>query len=114
MSYEDHKATWNNGVRKAIRRGAAENEVQKHRELMTGAWKKISTQRRRFEVNYDPGLLEILQKDTWRNDKDFEKTCVRKRTADKKHPASTIWNVGCGFHAKASLMMRGGSFLENI
>jgi len=114
VSYEDRKATWNNGVRKAIRRGAAENEVQKHRELMTGAWKKISTQRRRFEVNYDPGLLEILQKDTWRNDKDFEKTCVRKRTADKKHPASTIWNVGCGFHAKASLMMRGGSFLENI
>ena len=41
MSYEDRKATWNNGVRKAIRRGAVENEVQKHRELMTGALKKI-------------------------------------------------------------------------
>ena len=93
MSYEDRKATWNNGVRKAIRRGAAENEVQKHRELMTGAWKKISTQRRRFEVKYDPDLLEILQEDTWKNDKDFEKTCVRKRRADKniQHPLYGTW-----------------------
>ena len=64
VSYEDRKTTWNKGARKVIRRGAAENEVQKHRELMTGAWKKISTQRRRFEVNYDPGLLEHLQEDT--------------------------------------------------
>ena len=93
MSYEDRTATWNNGVRKAIRRGAAENEVQKHRELMTGAWKNISTQRRRFEVNYDPGLLELLQEDTWKNDKDFEKTCARKRRADKniQHPLYGTW-----------------------
>ena len=56
VSYEDRKATWNNGVRKAIRRGAAEDEVQKHRKLMTGAWRKMSTQRRRFEVNYEPNL----------------------------------------------------------
>ena len=93
VSFEDRKATWNNSVRKAIRRQTAENEVQKHRELMTGAWKKISTQRRRFEVNYDPGLLEILQEDKWKNDKDFEKTCVRKRTADKniQHPLYGTW-----------------------
>ena len=37
LSCADRKATWNNSVRKTIRRGAAENEVQKHREQMTGA-----------------------------------------------------------------------------
>ena len=83
MSYEDRKATQNNGVRKAFRRGAAENKLRKHRELMTGAWRKISMQRRRFEVNYDLNLLEILQEDTWKDDKDFEKICARKSRADK-------------------------------
>jgi hypothetical protein len=78
VSYEDRKATWNNGVRKVIRRGAAENEVQKHRELMTGAWRQISTQRRRFGVNYDPNLLEILQEDTRKDEKDFEKNLCKK------------------------------------
>jgi len=33
----------------AIRRGAAENEVPKHEEKLTGAWKQMSTLRRRFE-----------------------------------------------------------------
>ena len=83
MSYKDRKATWNNGVRKAIRRGAAEDEVGKHRELITGAWREISMQRRRFEVKYDLDLFKILQEDTWKNDKDFEKNCIKKRRADK-------------------------------
>ena len=80
MSYEDCKATRNNGVRKAIRRGAAENEVQKHRELMAGAWRKISTQRRRFEVNYDLNLLEILQEDTWKDDEFGKKMCKKEKS----------------------------------
>ena len=66
VSYEDRKATWNNGVRKALIRGAAVDAVEKHRELMTGAWEKKSMQRRRFEVKYDPDLLEILQEDIWK------------------------------------------------
>jgi len=33
-------------VQKAIRRGSAEDEVRKHRDRVTGAWKQISKQRR--------------------------------------------------------------------
>jgi len=39
VSYEDWKSTWNSGVHKAIRRGSAEEEVRKHRNRVTGAWK---------------------------------------------------------------------------
>jgi len=45
VSYEDRKSTWNSGVRKAIRRGSAEEEVRKHRDRVTEAWKQISKQR---------------------------------------------------------------------
>jgi len=36
-------------VRDAIRRGAAENEVQKHEEKLTGAWRQMSALRRRYK-----------------------------------------------------------------
>ena len=39
VSYEDRKSTWNSGVWKAIRRGSAEEEVRKHQDRVTGAWK---------------------------------------------------------------------------
>jgi len=39
VSYEDQKSTWNCRVRKAIRRGSAEEEVRKRRDRVTGAWK---------------------------------------------------------------------------
>jgi len=45
VRYEDRKSTWNSGVRKVIRRGSAEEEVRKHRDRVTGAWKQISKQR---------------------------------------------------------------------
>ena len=53
VSYEDRKSTWNSGVQNAIRRGSAEEEVRKHRDRVTGAWKQISKQRRRVDVSYD-------------------------------------------------------------
>ena len=36
VTYQDRHSTFNNGVRNAIRRRAAENEVQKHEEKLTG------------------------------------------------------------------------------
>jgi len=36
-------------VRDAIRRGAAENEVPKHDERLTGVWRQMSALRRRYE-----------------------------------------------------------------
>jgi len=64
VSYEDRKSTWNSGVRKAIRRGSAEEEVRKHRDRVTGAWKQISKQRRRIDVRYDPSMVMALQHGT--------------------------------------------------
>ena len=48
-AYQDRHSTFNNSVRDAIRRGAAENEVQKLEEKLTGVWRQMSALRRRFE-----------------------------------------------------------------
>ena len=49
------------GVRKVIRRGSAEEEVRKHWDRLTGAWKQISKQRRRVDVSYDPSMVAALR-----------------------------------------------------
>jgi len=49
VTYHDCHSTFNNSVKYAIWRGAAENEVQKHEEKLTGAWRQMSTLRRRYE-----------------------------------------------------------------
>jgi len=60
VSYEDRKSTWNSGVRKAIRRGSAEAEVRKHQDRVTGAWKQISKQTRRVDVEQAPGWVPVF------------------------------------------------------
>ena len=45
VTYQDWHSTFNNSMRDATRRRAAENEVQKHEEKLTGAWKHMSTLR---------------------------------------------------------------------
>ena len=72
------KSTWNSGVRKAVRRGSAEEEVRKHRDRVTGAWKQISKQRRRVHVSHDPNMVAALQHGTWMDKEGFKKTCIRK------------------------------------
>ena len=49
VSCQDRHSTFNNSVRDAIRRGAADNAVQKHKERLTGAWRQMSTLRRRYQ-----------------------------------------------------------------
>jgi len=49
VTYQDLHSTFDNSVRDAIRRGAAENEVPKHEERFTGAWRRMNTLRRRYE-----------------------------------------------------------------
>ena len=44
-----YRSTLKNSVRDAIRRGAAENEVQTHEKKLTRAWRQMSTLRRRYE-----------------------------------------------------------------
>jgi len=64
VSYEDRKSTWNSRVQKAIRRGSAEQEVHKHRDRVTGAWKQTSKQRRRVDESYGPSMVTALQHST--------------------------------------------------
>jgi len=49
VAHQDRHSTFHHSVRDAIRKGAAENEVQKHEEKLTGAWRQMSTLRRRHE-----------------------------------------------------------------
>jgi len=86
VSYEDQKLTWNSGVRKAIRPGSTEEEVRKHRDHVTGAWKQISKQRQRVNVNYDPSMVTALQHGTWM-DEEGSKRLVSGRK--KKGETST-------------------------
>jgi len=78
VSYEDRKSTWNSGVRKAIRRGSAEEEVHKNRDRVTEPWKQISKQRRRMDVSYDPSMVTALQHGTWMDEEGFKKTWEKR------------------------------------
>ena len=89
VSYEDRKSTWNSGVRKAIRRGSAEEEVRKHRDCVTGAWKQISKQRRRVDVSYDPSMVTALQHGTWM-DEEVSKRLVSGRRKKGRHPPAFL------------------------
>jgi len=48
VTYQDRHSTFNNSVRDAIRREAAENEVQKHEKRLTGASRQMGTLRRQY------------------------------------------------------------------
>jgi len=64
-------------VRDAIRKGAAENEVEKHEERLTGAWRQISTLEH----------LDWIQK--------FLRSCVQDRAEQDNinHPAYGTWTA---------------------
>ena len=101
VSYEDWKSTWNSVMREAIRRGSAEEEVRKHRDCVTGAWKQISKQRRpwRVDVSYDPSMVSALQHGTWMDKEGFKKTCIReKKRGDIHQPFYDTW-VHCFWQA---------------
>jgi len=62
-----------------IIRGSAEEVVLKYRDRVTGAWKKISQQRRRVDVSYDPSTVSALQHGTWMDAEGFKKTCIKEQ-----------------------------------
>ena len=96
----------NVSVRDAIRRRAAENEVQQHKERLTGAWRQMSTLRcryeqwfkghdiedcthkQRYEASYR-SMVKVFQQNTWIDDRKFLKSCVRARVKQDNinHPA---------------------------
>ena len=68
------------GVRKAIRRGSAEEEVRKQRDRVKAAWKQMSKQRRRVDISYDPSMVTALQYGTWMDEEPgFKKTCIKEK-----------------------------------
>jgi len=93
VSYEDRKSTWNSGVRKAIGRGSAEEEVRKHwhRDRGTAAWKRISKQSRRVDVSYDPSMITALQHGTWM-DEEVSNRLVSKRR-EKREVSTSLSTV---------------------
>ena len=75
----------------AVRQGSAEEEVRKHRDHVTGAWKQISKLRR--DVSYDPSMVTALQHGTWMDEESFKKTCIKKgkRRGDIHQPLYGTW-----------------------
>jgi len=97
-------------VRDAIRKGAAENEVQKHEEKLTGVWRQMNTLRRRYEKwckgddiedrthkqRYEKlyqSMVKVLQQNTWIDDIKFLKSCVRAKAeqGNINHHAYGTW-----------------------
>jgi len=109
VSYEDRESTWNSGVRKAIRPGSAEEEVRKHRDCVTGAWKQISKQRQRVDVSYDPSMVTALQHGTWMDEEDFTKICIRekKKRGDIHQPFYGTWLADFMLRQDAGRFMLG-------
>ena len=64
---------------KAIRRGSEEEEVRKHQDGVTGAWKQISKQRQRVDVSYNPSEVTALQHGIWMDVEGFKKTCIKEK-----------------------------------
>ena len=110
LTYHDRHSTFNNSVRDAIRRGAAENEVQNHEERLTGAWRQVSTLRRRYErwckgdgiedcthrQQYEASyhsMVKVLQQNTQIDDRKFWKSCLRARAEEGNinYPAYSTW-----------------------
>ena len=111
-TYQNRHSTFNNSVKDAIRRGAAENEVQKHEKRLSGAWRQISTIRRRYEKcckgddiedcthkqRYEAlyqSMVNVLQQNTWIDDRKFLKSCFRAKVAQGNinHPAYGTWTA---------------------
>jgi len=76
-----------------MRRESAQQEVRKHQDRVTGAWKQISKQRQRVDVSYDPSLVSALQKGTWMDEEGIKKTCIRekKKRGDIHQPVYGTW-----------------------
>jgi len=102
VSYEDRKSTWNSGVRKVIRLGrrSAEEEVRKHQDRLTGAWKQISKQRRRVFASYAPSMVTALQHGTWMDGEGLKKKLYQGQEKKVRHPPASLRYMGSRLHAE--------------
>jgi len=107
VSYEDRKSTWKRGVRKAVRRRSLEEEVCKHWDRVTGAWKEISKRRRRVDKSYDQGMVTALPYATWIDEEIFKKTCIKekKKRGGIHQPFYGTWVADCMLKQDAGKVM---------
>ena len=107
MSYEDRKSTW-----KVIRRGSAGEEVRKHRDGVTGAWKQISIQRRRVDISNDPSMAMALRPGTWMDGERFKKSGIREKEKRGRRPPTFLRHMGSALHAKRCRKIYAGKVIE--
>jgi len=69
------------------------HQFAQHLDRVTGAWKQISTQRRRVDVSYDLRMVTALQHNTWMNEERLNRFVSRKR---KKGEAFTNLSTAHG------------------
>ena len=85
--------------------------MRKHRDCVTGALKKISKQRRRVDVSYDPSILTALRYGTWMDEEGFKKTCIRgkkkKKTGGIHQPFYGTWVADFMLRQDAGRFMLG-------
>ena len=67
-----------------------QEEVRKHRDRVTGAWKQISKHRRRVDVSYNPSMITALQLGTWIDEEGFKKTCIKEEKGEASTSLSTV------------------------
>ena len=79
VRYEDFMSMWNSGVRKAIRRRSAEEEVRKQQDRVTGAWKQISKQRQQVNGSYDSSMGMALRYGTWMDEEGYKQTRIKEK-----------------------------------
>jgi len=117
VTYQNRHLTFHDSVEDAIRRRAAENEVSKHEEKRTGAWRQTRTLKRRYErwctgddiedCTHEQGceaschsMEKVLQQNTWINHRKLLRSCVQARAEQDNH-SPCIWHIDSRIHVTA-------------
>ena len=96
--------------------GSGEEEVRKHQDRVTGAWKQISKQERRVDVSYDPSIVTALQHGTWMDERGFKKTFIKEKAkrGSTHQPFYSIWVADLMLRQDAGRFMLGKYLSEKI
>jgi len=83
--------------------------VRKHRDRVTGAWKKISNQKCQVDVSYDPSMVTALQHGKWMDEEGFKKTCIteKKERGGIHQPLYSTWAADFMLRQDAGRFMLG-------
>ena len=77
-SYENRKMTWKGRVRKAIRRASAQQEVRKHQDRVTRAWKQLDL-KTNMTIRCKQWPEYGYCSSTWMDEERSQKTCIKEK-----------------------------------